>query len=113
MALEKKRKHPRFRASENALAASGGDPYTLMDLSAGGLGIRFYGDQPLPSELLVDLFFLDREFTLTGIQCRKVFEARVDKGAGGQLPEWHVGLQFQNPRPEMLKMLRQFRWTED
>jgi hypothetical protein len=84
-----------------------------MDLSAGGLGIRFYGDQPLPSELQLDLFFLDREFTLPGIRCRKVFENRVDKGATGQLPEWHVGLQFQDPRPEMVQMLRQFRWTED
>ena len=112
MAWDKRRKYPRFRASDNALAASGGDPYTLMDLSAGGLGIRFFGDQPLPSELQLDLFFLDREFTLTGIRCRKVFEARVDKGAGGQLPEWHVGLQFQNTGPEMLEMLRQFRWTE-
>jgi c-di-GMP-binding flagellar brake protein YcgR len=113
MTLEQKRKHPRFRASENALAASGDHPYTLMDLSAGGLGIRFYGDQQLPSEIQLDLFFLDREFTLKGIRCRKVFEARVDKGAGGQLPEWHVGLQFQNPGPEMLEMLRRFRWTED
>lgn len=95
------------------MAASGDDPYTLMDLSAGGVGVRFYGDQPLPSELYLDLFFLDRELTLTGIHCTKVFEARIDKGAGGQVPEWHVGLQFQNPGPELLKMLKLFRWTED
>ena len=113
MALEKKRKHPRFRASESALAASGDDPYTLMDLSAGGIGIRFYGDQPLPNEIQLDLFFLDRELTITGLRCRKIFEARVDRGEAGQVPEWHVGLQFQNPETEMLQQLRQFRWTED
>jgi len=113
MTLEKKRKHPRFRASENALAACGDDSYTLMDLSAGGVGIRFYGDQPLPNEIQLDLFFLDRELTLTGLRCRKIFEARVDMGKAGQVPEWHVGLQFENLRPEMQEMLKRFRWTED
>lgn len=83
MNWDEKRKQPRFRASENALAASGDDPYTLMDLSAGGVGIRFCGDQPLPNE--------------------------IDKGQAGQMPEWHVGLQFEDPGPEMLKLLRHFR----
>jgi len=113
MTLKKKREHPRFKASQNALAASGDDPYTLMDLSAGGVGIRFYGDQPLPNRIHLDLFFLDRELTLTGIPCKKIFEARIDEGKAGQVPEWHVGLQFEEPEPEMLKTLRYFRWTED
>lgn len=113
MNWDEKRKQPRFRASENALAASGDDPYTLMDLSAGGVGIRFCGDQPLPNEIHLDLFFLNRELALTGIRCKKVFEARIDKGQAGQMPEWHVGLQFEDPGPEMLKLLRYFRWTED
>jgi c-di-GMP-binding flagellar brake protein YcgR len=113
MNRHQQRKHPRFRASENALAASGDNPFTLMDLSEGGVGIRFYGDRPLPNEIHLDLFFLNRELTLSGIHCRKVFEARVDKGMAGQMPEWHVGLQFKDPRPEMLKMLKHFRWTED
>lgn len=113
MGWEKKRKHPRFKASESALAACGDDPYTLMDLSSGGVGIRFYGDQPLPNEIHLDLFFLDRDLTLTGLRCRKIFESRVDKGEAGQMPEWHVGLQFDNPGPEMLEMLKHFRWTED
>ena len=113
MTLEKKRRHPRFRAAENALAASGDDPYTLMDLSAGGVGLRFYGDQPLPEEILLDLFFLDRELTLTGIRCKKIFAARVDRGEAGQVPEWHVGLEFQNPQAEMIQMLKHFRWTEN
>ena len=113
MNWDKKRKHPRFKASESALAASGDDPYTLMDLSAGGVGIRFYGDQPLPNEIQLDLFFLNRELALTGIRCTKVFEARVDKGQAGQVPEWHVGLQFEDPGQEMLKILKHFRWTED
>ena len=113
MNWDNKRKYPRFKPSESALAASGDDPYTLTDLSAGGVGIRFYGYQPLPSEIYLDLFFLNRELTLSGIHCKKVFEARVDKGTGGQVPEWHVGLEFLNPEKEMLSILRQFRWTED
>jgi len=113
MNRDQKRKHPRFRASDNALAARGDDPFALMDLSEGGLGIRFYGDRLLPNEILLDLFFLNRELALTGIRCRKVFEARVDKGMAGQVPEWRVGLQFTDPRPEMLKMLKYFRWTAD
>ena len=113
MNWDEKRKNPRFKASENALAASGDDPYTLMDLSAGGVGVRFYGAQPLPNEIHLDLFFLNRELVLTGIRCKKVFEARIDKGQAGQMPEWHVGLQFEYPDPKMLKKLKNFRWTED
>ena len=108
-----KRAHPRFRASEAALAASGDDPYTLMDLSAGGVGIRFYRSHPLPGEIGLDLFFLDRELALNGIQCRKVFETRIDKGRAGQVPEWHAGLKFVDPEPEILELLKHFRWTED
>jgi c-di-GMP-binding flagellar brake protein YcgR len=113
MNWDKKRKHPRFKASENALAAMGDDPYTLMDLSAGGVGVRFCGDQPLPDEIHLDLFFLNRELSLTGIGCRKIFEARVDTGRAGQVPEWHVGLQFKDMDSEKLRTLKQFRWTED
>ena len=75
--------------------------------------MRFYGEKPLPDEIHLDLFFLNRDLALTGIPCRKIFEARVDKGQAGQVPEWYVGLQFQNPKAEMLEALRKFRWTED
>jgi hypothetical protein len=113
MNWDEKRKDPRFKASDSALAASGGDPYTFMDLSAGGVGIRFCGDHPLPVEVLLDLFFLDRELAITGLRCKKIFESRVDSGRAGQVPEWHVGLQFEDIGPEDLKILRYFRWTED
>jgi hypothetical protein len=113
MNWDEKRKYPRFKASDTALAASGGDPCTLMDLSTGGVGIQLYGDQPLPTEINLDLFFLNRELALSGIRCKKVFEARVDKGRAGQIHEWRVGLQFEDPGPEMLKILKHFRWTED
>jgi hypothetical protein len=113
MNWDEKRKYPRFKASDSALAASGDDPYTLMDLSAGGVGIRFCGDQLLPGEIPLDLFFLDRELALTGLRCKKVFESRVDSGRGGQVPEWHVGLQFEDIGPEKLRILRRFRWTEN
>ncbi|MDF1524962.1 MAG: PilZ domain-containing protein [bacterium] len=113
MNWDEKRKYPRFKASDSALAASGDDPYTLIDLSTGGVGIRFCGDQPVPDEIPLDLFFLDRELALTGLRCKKIFESRVDSGRAGQVPEWHVGLQFEDIGPEKLKILRYFRWTED
>jgi hypothetical protein len=113
MNWDEKRKHPRFKPSETALAASGDDPYTIMDLSTGGVGVRLYGDQPPSTEIHLDLFFLNRELALSGIRCKKVFESRVDKGQAGQMPEWHVGLQFEDPGPEILKKLKHFRWTED
>ena len=113
MNWDEKRKYPRFKASDSALASSGDDPYTLMDLGAGGVGIRFCGDHPLPGELSLDLFFLDRELALNGLRCKKIFESRVDSGRAGQVPEWHVGLQFEKLSPEQVKILRYFRWTED
>ncbi len=113
MDWEEKRKHPRFRAADNALAARGEDAYTLMDLSAGGVGIRYKGEHQLPEEIHLDLFFLNRELAVTGVRCRKVFEVRMDGAEEDQAPEWHVGLQFQAPGAELVETLRQFRWTEN
>jgi hypothetical protein len=113
MEWKEKRRHPRFRAADNALAADRDDPYTLMNLSSGGLGIRFYGEQPLPVEIDIDLFFLNREFVLTGLHCRKVFEKRNDQVGPDNFPEWQIGLQIMNPTPEQVENLRQFRWIEN
>lgn len=113
MMWQEKRKNPRFKAAEKALAAERDDPYTLMDLSSGGFGIRFYGEQPLPEEIHIDLFFLNREFTLSGIRCRKVFEIRHDQEDPDRIAEWHVGLQIMDPTPELMDKLKQFRWIEN
>jgi hypothetical protein len=111
MNLMEKRRYPRFRAAENALAAVGEEPFTLKDLSAGGFGVRYYGEQPLPEEVHMDLFFLDREFGLYGVRCRKVFEKMKVSGKAGGIPEWHVGLQILDPTTTVMKELHQFCWT--
>jgi hypothetical protein len=110
---EDKRKHPRFRAADSALAACGMEACALLDVSAGGLGVQYYGENPFPMELSVDLLFLNRDMTLPGLFCRKVFEARKPNGREGRLPVWHVGLEIVNPTPEMVERLRNFRWTEN
>jgi len=108
-----KRKHPRFKAADKALAACKDDSFTLMDLSAGGVGIRFFGEQPLPAVISIDLFFLNREFALTGVRCKKVFEKKYEPMGLQRVPEWHVGLEIVNPSQDMVQKLRQFRWTEN
>ena len=113
MDRKENRKSPRFKAAEKALAASRDDPYTLMDLSSGGLGIRYYGENPLPENVYIDLFFLNKEFTVTGIHCRKVFEKKLEPTDPKKTPEWYVGLQIVDPTPELVEKLRQFRWTEN
>lgn len=113
MDWQEKRKHHRFRAADKALAAEKDDPYTLIDLSSGGLGIRFYSEQPMPEEITIDLFFLNREFTLKGVRCRKVFEKKLEQEDPEKTPEWFVGLEIVDPTPELLEKLRQFRWTEN
>ncbi|MDF1536054.1 MAG: PilZ domain-containing protein [bacterium] len=109
---EDKRRHPRFRAADSALAACGMEACALLDVSAGGLGIQYYGERPFPREISVDLLFLNRDLTLPGLFCRKVFEARKPNGKEGRLPVWHVGLEIVSPTPEMVQRLRHFRWTE-
>ena len=113
MDFKEKRKHPRFKAAEKALAAKKDDPFTLMDLSSGGLGIRFYGENPLPDEIKIDLLFLDKEFALTGIRCKKVFEKKQQHEDSNRTPEWYVGLEIVEPTPELIEKLKQFRWTEN
>ena len=108
-----KRKHPRFRAADNALAACGMEACALIDVSASGLGIQYYGEKSFPRETRVDLLFLNRDLTLPGLFCRKVFEARKPSEKDGRLPVWHVGLEIVDPTPEMIQRLRNFRWTEN
>ena len=110
---EEKRRHPRFRAADNALAACGMEACALLDVSASGLGIQYYGESSFPREVSVDLLFLNQDLTLPGLFCRKVFEARKSNGKEGRLPVWHVGLEIVNPTPEMVQRLRHFRWTEN
>lgn len=113
MDWKEKRKHPRFRAADKALAADKDDPYTLINLSSGGLGMKFYGEKPMWAEITIDLFFLNRELTLKDVHCRKVFEKKLQQETPGKIPEWFVGLEIIDPTPELIGKLRQFRWTEN
>jgi hypothetical protein len=108
-----KRRYPRFRAADSALAASRDDPLALTDLSAGGFGVRFYAYHPLPDEISLDLFFLDRDFTVTGVRCRKVFEKVNLPKEPGRMPERCAGLEMIDPAPKTLEKIREFRWIEN
>ena len=77
-AHEDKRKHPRFRAADNALAAWGMESCALLDVSAGGLGVQHYGENPFPREVSVDLLFLYNP-VLPGVRACKQKKGQSEK----------------------------------
>ena len=93
-------------AADEALAVSGGVPCALVDLSEGGLGLRYTGDEEIPDELQVDLMFLSRDLYLNGIRCRKVSEETVSHTtAFSFVTERRIGLAFTEEHPDTWEML--------
>ncbi len=112
--MEERRKYARRKAVDNAFAVSGGIPCSLVDVSEGGLGLKYTGDEPLPEQMTVDLMYLSRELVLNGIWCRKVSDEKVlRKTVFSYLTERRIGLEFIAPVEEMWEVLEEFVGPEN
>lgn len=111
--MEERRKHERFQAADQAIVVSDGIPCSLVDISRGGMGLRYAGDEELPEEMKVDLLYLSRDLHLSGIRCRKVTDEKVTRTTVfTYVTERRIGLQFTDVPEEAWEVLEEFRGVE-
>ncbi|MGD8648098.1 MAG: PilZ domain-containing protein [Desulfobacterales bacterium] len=116
MRLEQ-RKYTRFRAQDTACAAVGAD-YTpvgrLIDISIGGLSLEYLTDDNAKlKNPQVDIFVRDKNFHLSKLPCKVIYNMRIDAPGKTQtltngLIRKRCGLQFKSLSETHKKQLEAF-----
>jgi hypothetical protein len=114
MGMEEKRKHNRYPASEMTFVVGLENPGVIIDVSEGGLGIRYKGTEELPDEMVVDLLNAPKSVIIDRVRCRKVRDETSGKVAVfSYISERRLGLEFVEPTPQQLSALELFKGTEN
>ena len=108
-----RRRHPRVRAAGMSYIVGLQMPGLVMDISDGGMGIRYKGIEDLPEEVVVDLINALKCLTIDGIRCRKTRDEKKGQVTGfSYVQERHVGLQFLELNEAMISTLDHFKGLE-
>jgi hypothetical protein len=112
--MEDKRRHNRYPASEMTFVVGLDSPGLIIDVSEGGLGVRYKGGEELPDEIVVDLLNAPKSVIIDQVRCRKVRDEMVGKVAVfSYISERRLGLQFLDPTPQQLSALELFKGVEN
>ena len=112
-----RRKYTRFRAQDTAYAAVGAE-YShvgrLIDISIGGLSLEYLTDDS--AQLInppVDIFVRGKNFHLSKLPCKVIYDVRLDAFARTQAPangliRKRCGLEFKSHSKAHKKQLEAF-----
>ena len=112
-----RRKYTRFRAQDTAYAAVGAE-YThvgrLIDISIGGLALEYLTDDN--AQLInppVDIFVREKNFHLSKLPCKVIYDMRLDAPGKTQTPangliRKRCGLEFKSLSKTHKKQLEVF-----
>lgn len=91
-----KRDHPRFKVSDGAFAFINNIPFTIQNISEGGLQLQsVVFDYSSTNDLLLDLFLRNDNFYLQNIPVRLVrFQKNLSSSAFSRVHVTCFGLQF-------------------
>lgn len=107
--MEERREHVRQPVTQDAFAVRAGRPCRLADLSRGGLGIFYFGEEDLDEEVRLDLVHATKNLYVEGVRCRKVTDVRTGRvKMFSYITDRRIGLQFLDPAPEVLAVLEHF-----
>jgi hypothetical protein len=110
---QERRRHPRFRATENLFALIKNHSEhvgRVIDISIGGLSFRYIEDEPITKkETWLDLFSSRDKFFLHDIPVRTVSDVAV----GGDIPFSTIpvrqrSLQFLDTTPHRVRLIDHF-----
>ena len=74
-AMNERRRKPRYRLGEGAIAVSANNPGHIQNISVGGLSfVYLYSDEPKPNGETVDILDGQNDFFMESIPCRTVSE---------------------------------------
>lgn len=74
-AMQERRRQPRYRLGEGAIAVSANNPGHIQNISLGGLSfVYLHSDEPRPCGDTVDILDGQNDFFMEGIPCRTISE---------------------------------------
>jgi len=112
--MENRRKHTRVPASEMTYVLGLSQPGLIMDISNGGLGVRYKGGEELPEELVIDLLYASKSIIIDKVKCRKTRdETKTNATVFSYISERYLGLQFLEPTRAMIDDLELFKGKEN
>ncbi len=105
--MKEKRRHPRHRTPEGAIAICGRKPFRLLDYSERGVGLRFYGKDEIDPDMDIILLVPEADLPSQGLSCRKVYDV-VQEGSATftYSRDRRIGLQFEEPQPDLVEAIR-------
>jgi len=108
-----RRRHPRVQAAGMSYVVGLQMPGLVMDVSDGGIGVRYKGSEELPEEVVVDLINASKCVTIDGIRCRKTRDEKKGQVTGfSYVQERHLGLQFLEHNEMLISTLGHFKRLE-
>jgi hypothetical protein len=108
--MKDRRKHTRVPASEMTYIVGLSSPGLIMDVSEGGLGVKYKGGEDLPDELTLDLLHASKSIIIDKVRCRKTRdETRGKVTVFSYISERHLGLQFLEPNGPFMGNLELFK----
>ena len=101
MAMDEKRKNPRFKLSNNLYAALQEDVYKvgkIQDINANGLSFTYAGSKAqVGDDLKVDLFQIETDYHISDLPCKVVYVLPAQKRRKNiATAQYYCGLNF-NP----------------
>lgn len=89
-------------------------PGLITDVSEGGIGVRYKGNEELPEEVVVDLLNVTKKVSIDQVRCRKVRDQTQGKVAVfTYVSERRLGFEFIEPDIDMLNCLAKFVGKEN
>lgn len=108
--MEERRKHPRFPAAKMAYLVGLGSPAQILNISYGGLCVRYKGEDDPPDEFVVDILQVSRSIIIDQVRCRKIWDETMGKATlYSRVQERRLGIQFVEPSEETFESLLLFK----
>ena len=107
---KEKRNYPRFRVSDGAFAFINNIPFTIQDISEGGLQLQSVAFDDSPSDdMYLDLFLNNDNFYLQNIPVRLVrFQKNISSSSFSNVHVTCFGLEFGELTPQQKIRLDSF-----
>ncbi len=105
-----RRRFPRYRVKEGALAFLGAVPGNIVDISEAGITVHYVmlTSEPVPSDCL-DIFYSSDDFYLPDLPSRLVSDMNsLDETPFSALRVKRLGFQFGELTPEQKRKLQEF-----
>lgn len=103
-----KRKHKRYPLTDDTVAICNSSIGSVLDISEGGLGIKYLKPKELPEEGNALVFSGERDFLVSELPIKIVRKEELEISPLSDAHTQTVGVKFNNPDSNQYKQIQQF-----